>query len=157
LEEVIKKNKREEHRSSAMKSKGKSLPFRASVQHVKNTEMMLQCDECSMWRIIYSKKKLTSQEKVQLERSLDNMSFSCGANLQDADIPPQIKEHVCVRNLSCGEPIEKLYYAAKFTDICIYCGSLVCPWNDTEQFYPQCESCASRSPIENEKFKRKRK
>lgn len=157
FDDVFKTVTTEEHRPSTKRSKkGKSLPFRASVQHVKNTGMMLQCDECSMWRLIYSKKKLKPAEKVELERSLDSLSFSCGASLQDADIPLQMKEQVYVRTLSCGEPIEKLYYAAKFTDICIYCSSLVPPWNDGERHYPQCASCASKAPIENEKFKKKK-
>jgi len=39
----------EEHRPSSKKrSKGKSLPFSASIQHVKNIDMMLMCDECEM-------------------------------------------------------------------------------------------------------------
>ena len=33
----------------------KTLPFVASIQHVKNVEIMLCCDECGMWRLIYSK------------------------------------------------------------------------------------------------------
>ena len=43
----------EEHRPSAKHKarKEKSLPFYPIVQHVKNTEMMLICDECSMWRL----------------------------------------------------------------------------------------------------------
>ena len=27
----------------------KTLPFSASVHHVKNVDLMLQCDECSKW------------------------------------------------------------------------------------------------------------
>ena len=138
---------------SGKKTKGKTLPFRASVQHVCNTEMMLQCEECCMWRLVYAKRKLKAEEKVQLDRSLSDMLFSCGAQLQDADIPPNLQDVVFVRELSCDEPIERLYYAAKFADICIHCASPVSSWSDTEKYNPQCDGCADEVPIENEKFK----
>ena len=35
--------------------RAKSLPFVASVQHARNTNIMVQCEECEMWRIVYSK------------------------------------------------------------------------------------------------------
>jgi len=39
----------EEFRPSLQKrSKRKTLPFSASIQHVKNVDMMLQCDECGL-------------------------------------------------------------------------------------------------------------
>lgn len=128
----------EEYRpsKSEKRPKAKSLPFRASVQHVRNTEMMLQCEECSMWRLIYAKRKLKPPERLQLEHSLSDLSFSCGAQLQDADIPAFLQDIVFVRQLICGEPIEKLYYAAKFADICIHCASPVATWSDKEEFYP---------------------
>ena len=29
-------------------------PFSASIQHVMNVDLMLQCDKCAMWRLLYS-------------------------------------------------------------------------------------------------------
>ena len=67
-----------------------------------------------------------------------------------------LKDVVFVRQLSCGQPIEKLYYAAKFNDICIHCASEeVSPWSNTEQYYPQCRECEAPR-IENEKYKKKK-
>ena len=43
--------------------------------------------ERSMWRLIYSKRKLKPAEKLLLEQALDGLSFSCGAQLQDVNIP----------------------------------------------------------------------
>ena len=142
----------EEHRpSSTRKSKKqKSLPFYPSVQHV-NTEMMLLCDECEMWRLIYAKRKLKKNEKEELERALADMSFSCGAQLQDADIPVHLKETVYVRQMSCEEPIERLYYSAKYEDICVYCAASVPPWSDNESHYPQCSNCEDKPKIPNAK------
>ena len=48
FQEVFKKPTTEEHRPSAKKASSKAtLPFRASIQHVHNAGMMLQCDECA--------------------------------------------------------------------------------------------------------------
>ena len=53
--------------------KQKTLPFVASIQHARNVNPMIQCVECGMWRLIYSKKKLTSQAKKGLEKSLTTL------------------------------------------------------------------------------------
>ena len=97
----------EEHCPShgKMKTKTKKIPFHASVQHVCNTEMTLQCKECSMWRLIYAKRKLKAEEKVQLDESLNDMLFSCGAQLQDAYIHPNLKGVVFVQNYHANENI----------------------------------------------------
>ena len=49
----------EAHRPSLAKKAGKAktLPFIASVQHVRNISLMIQCEECEMWRLLYSPKK----------------------------------------------------------------------------------------------------
>ena len=47
----------EEHRPSLQKPPARSeiLPFSASVEHARNTNMMIQCEECELWRLIYFK------------------------------------------------------------------------------------------------------
>ena len=78
----------EEHRPSlkkAPKAKAKSLPLYASVQHVKNAQLMLQCEECNMWRLVYSKYKLSVAQRCQLQRLLDDYSYSCGAKLEELE------------------------------------------------------------------------
>ena len=57
--------------------------------------------------------------------------------------------------LSAAKPrLEKLYYSAKFEDICVYCSSPVDPWSDTEPFYPQCKACEDKDKISNTKKSR---
>ncbi|CAB4040071.1 Hypothetical predicted protein, partial [Paramuricea clavata] len=146
----------EDDRPSKANSKEKALPFYPSVQHVKNTQMMLLCEECSMWRLVYSKRKLKQVEKTNIQRALDGMSFSCGAQLQDADIPEHLKDTVFVRRMGCEQPVEKLYYSAKFEDICVHCsGDDVAPWSDLEEYYPQCDGCSAKPKIPNAKKKKK--
>ena len=50
----------EVHRPSSSKrsKKVKNIPFVASNQHARNVNLMFQCEECGMWRLIYSKKKI---------------------------------------------------------------------------------------------------
>ena len=62
----------EEHRPSLQARKGwqKSLPFVASVQHEKNANCMFQCEECQMWRLVYSKYKLSAQERQTLDNAM---------------------------------------------------------------------------------------
>ena len=47
----------EEHRPSKKKksSKQRTLPFHGKLQHVRNADLMLECEECGMWRLIYAK------------------------------------------------------------------------------------------------------
>ncbi len=135
----------EEHRPSFKQQKKKnSLPFYASVQHVKNAGMMMQCDECGMWRLIYSKYKLKKDQKVRLQRVLDDFIYTCGSKLSELLISDDIKD-VEVRDHSCGEPIEKLYYSAKLDPICVYCGRDQ-PFT-SEDIYPQCADCVEKTPV----------
>ena len=54
--------------------------------------------------------------------------------------------------LSAVKPhLEKLYYSAKFEDICVYCSGPVDPWSDTEPFYPQCKAREDKDKISNTK------
>ena len=77
-----------------------------------------------MWRLLYSKFKLTKKERTDLQAAMEDIPFTCGAPLQDLDLPGRLGE-VYTRELSCGEPIEKLYYSAKYSPICIYCAGVV--------------------------------
>ena len=49
-----------------------------SVQHAKNTSMMLQCEECDKWCLVFAKKKLPKRQKASLQYLFDSISYSCG-------------------------------------------------------------------------------
>lgn len=59
-------------------NKRKKIGFSPSQQHAKNTDMMMQCDECNKWRLIFSKKKLTKKHKDSLNEILANIAYTCG-------------------------------------------------------------------------------
>eukprot|EP00111_Clytia_hemisphaerica_P022406 TCONS_00065858-protein len=44
------------------KNTRKKLNFSPSKQHAKNTDTMLQCEECDKWRLVFSKKKITKAQ-----------------------------------------------------------------------------------------------
>ena len=100
----------------------KKLPFTASVPHVKIVDTMLQCDECSMWRLLYCRFKLSKKEQADVKSALEDISFTCGTQLQDLELPGRLNE-VYTRTISCEKPIEKLYYLAKYAGayMCVLC------------------------------------
>ena len=143
--DVFGKPTTDEHRPSLQqKPKKKSLPFSASVQHVRNTGMMVQCEECCMWRLIYSKYKLNSDARIKLQTIFDNFTYTCGSKLAELQLPVEFKD-VEIRDHCCGDPVEKLYYSAKFDPICVYCGNQQ-PFTSTD-VYPQCTDCSEKPPI----------
>ena len=74
------------------------------------------------------------------------MSFSCGAPLQELDLPSDLIDNVFVRNMNCHEPIEALYYSAKYEAIYVYCAK---PQRFTDQtpLYPQCSDCKDKPAV----------
>lgn len=73
------------HRLSLQKVSNwtKTLPFAASVQHVKNLDLMLQCDKCCMLRLLYCRFKLSKKEWSDPKTTFQDVSLTCGAQLQD--------------------------------------------------------------------------
>lgn len=126
-----------------LKLSKKTLPFSASLQHVKNVDMMLLCDECEIWRLLYSKKKLNRGERRQLELRLDGLSYTCSSSLQELDLPAPLNE-IYVRNMKCFDQVGKLYYSAGYEVICIYCAGQVEHGNIDPKSYPQCVHCSSK-------------
>ena len=99
----------EQHRPSLSQSKRKTktLSYSPSVQHVRNAQLMLQCEECDLWRLVFSKRKLTVRDRAELQAILDDVAFTCGATLETLDLPEKFS-CVAIREHHCFEPIEKL-------------------------------------------------
>lgn len=71
FEEVFATDTVEEHRPSLQKITKKRLPFYPSIQHVRNCNTMLQCDEYGMWRLVYANRKLKAAEIRKFRGTLD--------------------------------------------------------------------------------------
>jgi hypothetical protein len=106
--------------------------------------MMIQCEECEMWRLVYSKCKLTAVERLQLDNAHSDYTYTCGATLSDLDIS---LADVCIRDIQCYDPLEKLYFSMNKDPICIYCcGSANLATK--EGCYPQCNNCDSKPSVQ---------
>ena len=90
-------------KTSGKKSHG--IPFSPSAQ---TARLLVMCSECLKPRVIYSKQKLTIWEEHALERTLDNILFTCGSSLTGLEIeklrsdPPSVQTvlgRVCQRKL----------------------------------------------------------
>ena len=143
--EVFGTDTREEYRPSykrktpsESKRAKRKLPFYAGVQHVKNSQLMVQCMECDLWRKSFSKYKLKKEQRVFLQAVLDGYMYSCGASLKDLQLPEEYST-VEIRDHDCFDPVEKLYYSAKYCPICMYCANDQ-PYT-SEEYYPLCSDC----------------
>ena len=138
----------ESHRPSLQKksNKRKTLPFASSLRHVKNVDMMLECEHCGLWRLLYSQKKLSRKEREELEEALADFMFTCGAPLQELNLPGKLAD-VYVKEISCEDPIECLYYAAKYPSICVYCACSMPESDAATEHYPQCSGCSQKPNI----------
>ena len=124
--------------SNIQKKNKKTLPFNATQQHVRNVNLLIQCEECKMWRLLFLKKKLSKN----LEGILEDLSYTCGATFDDLDL----QKSVCIRLHSCFDPIKKLYYSSGFEPICFYCAESV-ESSEDEEPYPQCGQCLTRPRV----------
>ena len=56
----------ENDRSSLIQGrKMKTLTYSPSEQHARNTGVLVQCDECDKWRLLFSKRKLTAMQAME--------------------------------------------------------------------------------------------
>ena len=137
----------EAHHPSLAKCTGRTkiLPSVTNVQHVCNVSLMIQCEECGMWRLLYSPRKLSSIAQQELVTILDDYTFTCGATLSDSELSGSLSK-VCICDLQCYDPLEKLYYSMNYDPICIHCCSednIV----SVQGCYPQCENCKHKEPV----------
>ena len=92
----------------------------------------------------YSRHKLTTKERTDLQAAISDVLFTCGAQIQDLNLPGRLHE-VYTRQIICWEPIENLYYTAKFSPISVYCASDVSVVQNDK--YPQCSDCTDEPVI----------
>ena len=71
---------------------------------------------CSMWRLLYCRFKLYKKERSDLQKALQDILFTCSAQLQDLELPGRLND-MYTWKISIEQPIEKLYYSAKYSPI----------------------------------------
>ena len=88
--------------------------FNNPSQHIRNVGLLVRCEECDMWKLLFCKFKLNYQEVSELRRCLDDISYTCEVSF--SGIPGHLKD-VCVQYHRCNDPIDKLYYSCEFESI----------------------------------------
>ena len=130
----------EKHRSSLQQRKKRATSFSPSQQHVKKVGLLLQCEECDKWRLIFCKYKLSVQEVSELQSILEDVSYTCGTTFDNLELPGRLT-NVFVKDHSCADTIEKLYYSCGFDNICVHCASEEVKDIVNSDFLPQCQEC----------------
>ena len=87
------------------------LPISSTCE---NCNMMLLCDECGMWHLIYATRKLILKEKTDLNKVLDGMSY-----LQEADLPDALVGVVYVKKCTVMSRL-KSYIMPQILMISVY-------------------------------------
>ena len=124
------------------------------MQQAQNTDTMVQCGEytCSIWHLVFSKWKLSVAAHRTLQAILEDVSYTCGASLDDLDLPESLSS-IVIRSHQCGNTVERLDYSAGYEDICIFCATtsdLVHSLPDS--VYLICSSCQeTNQPVQMRK------
>ena len=63
------------------KDRGHEIPFNPVKQQARNTGLIIDCNECSKPRLVYTAKRLTETEKKSFNRVMNDMMYTCGATL----------------------------------------------------------------------------
>ena len=146
FEDAFNSSTTEKDRPSLQSQKKKKfLSYSPVKQHTVNVGLVLQCDECNKWRLLFSKRSLPFHDRQELERLLSDISYTCGARIDDLQLPERLT-CVKIRAHQCSDPIERLYYSAYPDDIlCIHCGSTenIVEREDTA-VYPFCTACTTK-------------
>ena len=109
--------------SLTQRRKMKTLTYSPSEQHARNAGVLVQCDECDKWRLLFSKRKLSATERTRFQGTIEDESYSCCATIDDLILPDTLK-NVGIKSQIDSDPIEMMYYSAYKDDlICIHCGS----------------------------------
>ena len=111
FDELYGKPTTETHRPSLQKTatKGYGMPFSPTAQTAKNTKLLVECEECGKWRVLYSKHVLKKQQVQKIEQELERLDYSCDSVFTNIDADDALAQVFARKNLTCGKPIEIPY------------------------------------------------
>ena len=108
------------------KDRGNKIPFNPVKQNASKTGLIIDCNECSKPRLVYTAKRSTKVKKKLFNRVTNDMINTCGATLvefKDSANPSNrlydILDKCFVRtNNSCSKPVEPLYNNCNCPECC---------------------------------------
>ena len=68
------------------------------------------CIECSKPRCLFARSTLSKEQKLELQRNIENNDFVCGTKLIDEESPLPNDIIFQEVNLNCSTPVEHQYY-----------------------------------------------
>ena len=107
--------------------------------HVKNVDLI-----CHVKISVFKGQTHKERESRSASISIDDISFTCGASLQNLELSEHLK-YVYTKELSCDEPIKKFYNAAKYPYVCTCCADYFA--SVPKDRYPQCTACIDKPEI----------
>ena len=140
FDELYGKPTTETHRPSLQKtvSKGYGMPF-------SNIKLVVECEECGKWRVLYSKHVLKKQQVQKIKRELKRLDYSCGSVSINIEADNAALAQIFGRKkLTCGEPIKIPYYGVGHDLICFHCGTVDGLSDVLPDFYPICCKCLNQ-------------
>ena len=154
------------YQPSLMKHKSKSsLKNRSKLMRDQCVRGFKACADCGRRRLLYSLKRLSTEEQLQLASAMQDVNFLCGNNPLPLQHPLRASENPVVTDdvLSCQATMEAAYYSdakpsalspprADWNLVCFHCGSGSNVARDAEMVaqdkwlhvYPQCEPCGEQ-------------
>ena len=72
-------------------------------------------------------KCMSSTARQKLVSILDNYTFTCSATLSDLELLDCLSD-ICVRDLECYNPLEKLYFAMTLSVFTAALKTTLCQW-----------------------------
>lgn len=124
---------------------------------------MVTCEECDKPRCLHSAKKLSKKEFVDLQRALEDISYTCGATIQDfVENHEENPDHILLKvharkDLQCQTPVEVPYYSSGiYPLLCCHCATSeeLVSGEAARDIYATCSVCFDSKP---RLLKRKRK
>ena len=69
-------------------------------------------------------------------------------HLRNVEMQHAIYASLLIYQGTCREPVEKLYYVAKYPAICVYCAEpMMGNMDAVQQYLPQCDVCKNKPPV----------
>ena len=125
------------------------MTYSPTETHARNVGVVVQCDECNKWRLLFSKRKLSAKQRQQLEEIIADVSYSCGATTEDLILPLAscVFEHmnaVIILKKFITQRTKMIHFA--------YTVAVVIP-SESDSFYHFCDDCSPKERIINEQVR----
>lgn len=141
------------------------LPKMTFPMDVNRARMAIQCAECQKFRLLFSKNKLSKDDREELFERLEDEQYLCGSPLFD-ETHHLYQKIFQAQNNTCSKPMSAIYYSAERKGImgckplCSGCFTIL---NKNEQYaiekpdyggLPRCTTCQQEGKVVQHRLKK---